>query len=195
MFTLPELPFSAAAFQPFITEEGFDYHHGKHHQAYVTNLNKLLDDSALAGLPLEQIIRESHQQTPALFNNAAQHFNHSFYWNCLSPGGGGHPRGRVAELIERDFGGYESFRGQFSDAAVKLFGSGWAWLVSDEAGRLSIQALKDAATPIANGGRPILTLDVWEHAYYIDHRNQRPRFVEGFWDVVNWDFANSNLED
>lgn len=194
MHILPELPYDKNSLNPVITEEGFDYHHGKHHNAYVTNLNKLTSDNEMADWDLKTIIKHSftNQQT-GLFNNAAQHFNHSFYWDCLSPNGGGSPTGKIAEMINRDFGGFEQFKTQFSDTAAKLFGSGWAWLVLNKEGKLEIQPLKDAHTPITADLNPLLTLDVWEHAYYIDHRNQRPRFIEGFWDIVNWDFANINL--
>lgn len=194
MFTLPDLPYDPRSLVPTISEEGFAYHHGKHHAAYVNNLNTLVRDTALSERTLEEIVIASHAESNApVFNNAAQHWNHSFYWRCLSPSGGGKPTGDVAALIGRDFGGFDAFKEAFSDAAVKLFGSGWAWLVLDESGRLRIAPLKDAHTPLTSGHTPLLTLDVWEHAYYIDHRNARPRFVHGFWDIVNWDFANRNL--
>ncbi|MEN7547099.1 superoxide dismutase [Rapidithrix thailandica] len=195
MYQLPDLPFDKKVFEPIITEEGFDYHHGKHHNAYVNNLNRLIQDTHWSELPLEKIIVKSlEEQNIGLFNNAAQHFNHSFYWNCLSEKGGGLPKGHIAQLIDSGFGSFENFKQQFSQAAVQLFGSGWAWLVLNKEDKLDIASLKDANTPITNGQTPILTLDVWEHAYYIDHRNQRPRFVEGFWEMVNWDFANQNLK-
>jgi len=194
MYTLPELPYDKKVFDPIISEEGFDYHHGKHHNAYVNNLNNLIKDTEWSEKALEEIIVESlHQQNTGLFNNAAQHFNHTFYWKCLSPNGGGTPSGAIAELIVREFGSFEKFRDQFSDTATKLFGSGWAWLVLNEENKLEIEPLKDAHTPLTSNKKPLLTLDVWEHAYYIDHRNQRPKFIEGFWEIVNWDFANQNL--
>jgi len=194
MHTLPELPYGKKIFDPIISEEGFEYHHGKHHNAYVNNLNNLIKDSEWSEMKLEEVITKSlDQQVIGLFNNAAQHFNHSFYWNCLSPNSGGNPTGKIAELITRDFESFEKFRNQFSETAIKLFGSGWAWLVLNPEGKLEILPYKDAYTPITNNLKPILTLDVWEHAYYIDHRNQRPKFVEGFWEIVNWDFANQNL--
>jgi Fe-Mn family superoxide dismutase len=194
MHILPELPFDKKAFGSYISEEGFDYHHGKHHNAYVTNLNNLIKDTAMADLSLEEVINKSaSEKNIGVFNNSAQHYNHSFFWNCLSPNGGGAPSGEIAERINRDFGSFENFKEQFSTSAVKLFGSGWVWLVSDESGKLSIKPFANADTPLVSDASPILTLDVWEHAYYIDHRNARPKFVEGFWDIVNWDFANKNL--
>ena len=196
MHTLTDLPYDKRAFAPFITEEGFDYHHGKHHQTYVNNLNLIIRDSELAELDVHALILLATQTDNApLFNAAAQHYNHTFYWDCISPSGGGAARGKIATLIDRDFGSFDSFREQFSNTSTKLFGSGWTWLVLDEKGRLAIEPMKDAHTPLIHGRRPLLTLDVWEHAYYIDHRNQRPRFIEGFWEVVNWDFANRNLEE
>lgn len=194
MFTLPPLPYDNRTLAPVITQEGFDYHHGKHHNAYVTNLNSLIRDTEWEEQPLETIILSSAKDNNApLFNNAAQHFNHSFYWNCLSPDGGGMPNGELAALIDRDFGSFDQFKTHFSEAAVKLFGSGWAWLTLTSDHKLTILPMKDAQTPLTTGQTPILTLDVWEHAYYIDHRNARPKFVEGFWEIVNWDFANQNL--
>lgn len=194
MHILPELPFNKAAFGTVISEEGFDYHHGKHHNAYVNNLNNLIKDSPLAELGLEEVIKKSaEEKNTGVFNNAAQHFNHSFFWNCISPNGGGAPTGEIAKRIDHDFGSFENFKEQFSSTAVKLFGSGWCWLVADANGKLSIKAFSNADTPVITDDKPILTIDVWEHAYYIDHRNARPKFVEGFWDIVNWDFANNNL--
>lgn len=194
MFTLPALPYDKKALAPIITEEGFNYHHGKHHNAYITNLNNLIQGTGWEEKPVEEIIVSTFENnnTP-LFNNAAQHFNHSFYWKCLSPNGGGLPNGEVAKLIDRDFGSFDQFKTLFSDAAVKLFGSGWAWLALNQEKKLVVLPMKDAQTPVSSGITPILTLDVWEHAYYIDHRNARPKFVEGFWEIVNWDFANQNV--
>ncbi len=194
MHILPELPYDKKAFGSVISEEGFDFHHGKHHNAYVNNLNNLIKDTPMVDLSLEEVIaRSAQEKLTGIFNNSAQHYNHSFFWNCLSPNGGGAPSGDVANRIIRDFGSFETFKNQFSDAAVKLFGSGWVWLVADENGMLSIKPFSNADTPIISASKPILTIDVWEHAYYIDHRNARPKFVEGFWDIVNWDFANKNL--
>ncbi|MCL7986642.1 superoxide dismutase [Fe] [Sphingobacterium sp. lm-10] len=193
--TLPELPYERTALIPIITEETFDYHYGKHHATYVNNLQGLVKDTALGELSVEDIIQRGFQEgNAALFNNAAQHWNHSFFWHCLSPDGGKMPDGKIAELINRDFGSFVDFKNRFSETAVKLFGAGWAWLAQNERGVLEIVPMKDAYTPLTQNKTPILTLDVWEHAYYIDYRNARPKFVEGFWDIVNWDFANKNLK-
>ncbi len=184
-FELPALPWRKSALAPYISEETIEYHYGKHHATYVANLNRLLEGTPLAGHPLEEIIRES--QGP-LFNNAAQVWNHTFYWNSMSPSGGGAPRGEVADAIERSFGSFEEFRKAFTDAAVGLFGSGWCWLVKS-GDRLEVVTTSNAGTPLTEGKTPLLTLDVWEHAYYIDYRNARAKFVDGFWDVVNWEQA------
>lgn len=192
---LPELPYDRNALNPIITEETFDYHYGKHHATYVNNLAGLVKDTPLETATVEEIIQKGFgENNPALFNNAAQHWNHSFFWHCLSPNGGKAPQGRIAELINRDFGSFENFKELFSTTAVKLFGCGWAWLAQDENQKLEIVPMKDAHTPLTENKTPILTLDVWEHAYYIDYRNARPKFVEGFWEIVNWDFANQNLK-
>lgn len=191
---LPDLPYDKNALNPIISEEAFDYHHGKHHAAYVNNLKGLVQDTGLEGADVEKIILHAHKENNVgLFNNAAQHWNHSFFWHCLSPDGGKAPNGKIKELIERDFQSFENFRDQFSTIATKLFGAGWAWLAQNESGILEIVPMKDAHTPLTENMTPILTLDVWEHAYYIDYRNARPKFVEGFWDIVNWNFANKNL--
>jgi superoxide dismutase, Fe-Mn family len=184
---LPELPFAKDAFGKFISAEGFEYHHGKHHAAYVNNLNKLIEGTKFQSLNLEETIKSafSEKNTP-VFNNSAQHWNHSFFWNCLSPSGGGKPGGKLAELIDRDFESFEKFKETFSAKATTLFGSGWAWLVTDNSGKLDILQMSNAGTPLTEGKKALLTLDVWEHAYYIDHRNARPNFIAGFWDVVNW---------
>lgn len=193
--TLPELPYNTNALNPIITEETFDYHYGKHHATYVNNLAGLVKDTPLETATVEEIIQKGFAENNAgLFNNAAQHWNHSFFWHCLSPNGGKAPQGRIAELINRDFGSFEEFKNKFSETAIKLFGAGWAWLAQDDQGLLEIVPMKDARTPLTENKTPILTLDVWEHAYYIDYRNARPKFVEGFWEIVNWDFANKNLK-
>ena len=193
--TLPDLPFDKNALTPIITEETFDYHYGKHHAAYVNNLNGIVKDTELAHLSIEELIKKGHADNNApLFNNAAQHWNHTFFWLCLSPEGGKSPQGEIAERINRDFGSFDAFKEQFSTTATKLFGSGWAWLAEDGEGKLEILGLKDAHTPITENKKPIMTLDVWEHAYYIDYRNARPKFVENFWDIINWEFANNNLK-
>ena len=193
--TLPELPYDKNALSPILTEETFDYHYGKHHLAYVNNLANLVKNTQWEEENIEEIIKKSHLQNDvALFNNAAQHWNHSFFWHCLSPNGGRNPTGKIAELIKRDFESFENFKEQFSSTAVRLFGSGWAWLAQNEQGKLEILPMKDAHTPLTENKTPILTLDVWEHAYYIDYRNARPKFVESFWEIVNWEFANQNLK-
>jgi Fe-Mn family superoxide dismutase len=185
-FELPKLPFAADALAPHLSAETFEYHHGKHHATYVTNLNKLIEGTPNAEKPLETIIKSADG---GLFNNAAQHWNHSFFWNCLAPRAGGNPRGKLADAITRDFGTFEQFKEQFSNKATTLFGSGWAFLVKDADGKLKITQEPNAGTPIKSGVTPILTCDVWEHAYYIDYRNARPKYVETFWKLVNWDFA------
>jgi len=184
---LPELPFAKDAFGKFISAEGFEYHHGKHHAAYVNNLNKLIEGTKFQSLNLEETVKLafSEKNTP-IFNNSAQDWNHSFFWNCLSPSGGGKPVGKLAELIDRDFESFDKFKETFSAKATTLFGSGWAWLVTDNSGKLDILQMSNAGTPLTEGKKALLTLDVWEHAYYIDHRNARPNFIAGFWDVVNW---------
>ena len=193
--TLPELPYDKNALNPIITEETFDYHYEKHHAAYVNNLAGLVKDTEWAEKDIVDIIRKSYNENQvAIFNNAAQHWNHSFFWNCLSPDGGKNPTGKIAELINRDFGSFKNFKEQFSATAVKLFGAGWAWLAQNQEGKLEILPMKDAFTPLTENKTLILTLDVWEHAYYIDYRNARPKFVEGFWELVNWNFANQNLK-
>jgi Fe-Mn family superoxide dismutase len=193
-FQLPELPFAKDALAPFLSAETFDYHHGKHHAAYVNNTNNLIKDTPADDMSLEDLIRKAAADgTTGLFNNSAQIWNHSFFWNCMSPDGGGAPKGKIGELITRDFGGVDAFKEQFTKAAVSLFGSGWAWLTLNAEGKLELLPLANADTPLIHNKTALLTLDVWEHAYYIDYRNARPKFVEGFWDVVNWDFANSLL--
>ena len=193
-FTLPELPYAKDALAPYISAEGFDYHHGKHHATYVNKLNELVQGTDLAEKSLEDIMLYSAKENkPALFNNSAQHWNHSFFWKCMSPSGGGAPTGKVADLINSAFGSFDSFKEKFSNAAVTQFGSGWAWLVVNKEGALEVAQTPNAGNPLTDGKKPILTIDVWEHAYYIDHRNARPKFVEGFWNVVNWDFVNEQL--
>ncbi|MGO3706367.1 MAG: superoxide dismutase [Mesonia hippocampi] len=192
---LPELPYDKNALNPIITEETFDYHYGKHHTAYVNNLAGLVKDTSLCEMSVEQIIQQAFtEKNASLFNNAAQHWNHSFFWHCLSPNGGKAPGGKIAELITRDFGSFKEFKTLFSNTASKLFGCGWAWLAQNEQGILEIIPMKEAHTPLTENKTPILTLDVWEHAYYIDYRNARPKFIENFWEIVNWDFANKNLK-
>ena len=187
--TLPDLPYASDALDPWVSAETFSYHHGKHHNAYVTNLNKLIAGTEYESMSLEDIIRKSDG---GLFNNAAQHFNHSFFWKCLRPAGGDGPSGALADAINQAFGSMDKFQEEFSSAAATLFGSGWAFLVKKADGSLAITKEPNAGCPIASGDTPLLTLDVWEHAYYVDHRNARPGFIKGFWDHVNWDFVASN---
>lgn len=195
MYSLPKLHFNNSDLAPIITEEGFDYHHGKHHQAYVNNLNNLLKTrEAFQETPLEELIIHAKRVSDVpLYNNAAQHYNHDFFWKCLSPNGGGKPTGKLLEQIVRDFDSFENFKEKFSMTAASLFGSGWAWLAQNDSGKLEIIGMANADTPLIIDKKPILTLDVWEHAYYIDHRNARPKFIDGFWEIVNWDYATSNL--
>lgn len=185
-FELPELPFPKDSLKGIISEETFDYHHGKHHAAYVNNLNKLIDGTKYDGMDLEDIIKDSKG---GVFNNAAQTWNHTFFWNCLSPNGGGQPTGKLLDEINSAFGSFDKFKEEFSNKAATLFGAGWAWLAKDADGKLEILQLSNAGTPLTMNKKPILTIDVWEHAYYIDYRNARPQFIEKFWDIVNWDNA------
>jgi len=197
-FTLPELPYARSALAPHISEETLNIHYGKHHQAYVTNLNGLVDGSDLAGKSLEEVIRiaAADKSKAGIFNNAAQVWNHTFYWHSMTPGGGGKPHGKVAELIERDFGGYDSFVKEFKQAGTTQFGSGWAWL-SWKGGKLVISKTSNAETPLTeDAATPLMTMDVWEHAYYIDYQNRRPDYIDTFLtSLVNWDFVNQNLAD
>ena len=188
--TLPELPYARDALTPHISAETIDYHYGKHHQTYVTNLNNLIQDGEFESASLEDIIMKS---SGGLFNNAAQVWNHTFYWNCLSPNGGGEPTGALSDAINATFGSFESFKEKFSQTAITTFGSGWAWLVKNSDGSLELVSTSNAATPMTNGQTAILTCDVWEHAYYVDYRNARPKYVEAFWQLVNWDFAAKNF--
>jgi len=187
---LKALPYSMEALEPTISRETLEYHYGKHHQSYVTNLNKLIVGTEFENLPLEEIIMKS---SGGIFNNAAQVFNHTFYWNCLAPKAGGEPTGKIAELINKEFGSFAAFKEKFSKTATTTFGSGWAWLVKDKDGKLEIVSTSNAGNPMTDGKKPLLTCDVWEHAYYIDYRNARPSYVEKFWDLVNLDFVSSNL--
>lgn len=187
---LPDLPYSNDALEPVISKETIEYHYGKHHQTYVTNLNKLIVGTEFENLPLEEIIKKS---SGGIFNNAAQVFNHTFYWNSLAPQAGGEPTGKLAEAINEAFGSFAQFKEKFSATAVGTFGSGWAWLVKNAAGKLEIISTSNAGTPMTEGKTALLTCDVWEHAYYIDYRNGRAGYVDKFWDLVNWDFVASNL--
>lgn len=193
---LPNLPFEKNALTPHISEQTIEIHYGKHHNAYVVNTNKLIEGTDLSGQGLEAIITKTSKDASktSIFNNAAQVWNHSFYWNCMKPGGGGLPSGAIAKKIDSDFGSYDKFIEQFKNAGVTQFGSGWAWLVLKE-GRLEIMKTSNADTPLAHGLKPILTVDVWEHAYYLDYQNRRPDYLGAFIDhLINWDFANSLME-
>lgn len=187
---LPALPFANDALAPNISAETLEYHYGKHHKAYVDNLNKLIPGTEYENLSLEDIIKKA---SGGVFNNAAQVYNHTFYWNCLSPKGGGQPSGALADEINKSFGQFDQFKEKFTSAAATLFGSGWAWLVVGPDGKLSIEALSNAGNPIKDGKKPVLTCDVWEHAYYIDYRNARAKYLEAFWRIVNWDFVAKSL--
>jgi Fe-Mn family superoxide dismutase len=187
---LPALPYAQDALQPTISAETLEYHYGKHHQAYVTNLNNLIEGTEFADLSLEDIVSKA---SGGIFNNAAQVWNHTFYWNSLSPQGGGNPSGALADQINSAFGSIDAFKEQFSKAGATQFGSGWAWLVKKSDGSLAIYRTANAECPLTQGDTPLLTCDVWEHAYYIDYRNARPKYLEAFWNLVNWDFAASNL--
>ena len=190
-FTLPELPYKKDALAPHISAETLEYHHGKHHAAYVNNLNKLIEGKPEASLSLEEIIKSSEG---GVFNNAAQIWNHTFYWSSMKPNGGGLPTGDLAQAITRDFGSFEKFSEEISNAAVTQFGSGWAWLVVAD-GKLSVTKTPNADLPMKHGQTALLTIDVWEHAYYIDYRNARPKYVETFLkSLANWDFAAENLK-
>jgi len=196
-FELPPLPYPDTALDPFLSAEQLRFHHGKHHQAYVSTLNKLVKDSPLGSKSLEEIVRltanEKDESKVQIFNNAAQHWNHSFFWHCMKPNGGCTPTGELSQRIDRDFGSLDKFKQMFQSAAVGQFGSGWAWLVADK-NELKIVKTGNAMNPLATGQKALLTCDVWEHAYYLDYQNRRPDFVKVFLDrIANWDFAASNL--
>lgn len=187
---LPELPYAIDALAPTISKETMEYHYGKHHQAYVTNLNNLIKGTEFENASLEDIIKKS---SGGVFNNAAQVWNHTFFWNTLSPKGGGAPSGDLAKAIDAKFGSFDAFKETFSKSAVGNFGSGWTWLVEKADGSVDIVNTSNAATPLTGADKPLITIDVWEHAYYIDYRNARPKFVEAFWNLVNWEFAAKNF--
>ena len=190
-FELPPLPFAKNALEPYISEETLEYHHGKHHQTYVKNLNNLITGTGYETMTLEEIIKESEG---AVFNNAAQVYNHSFYWNCLTPKKNAKAlNGALSDAIVAGFGSFEAFKEEFTKTAIGTFGSGWAWLVKNSNGQLSVVSTSNAGTPITSGQTPLLTCDVWEHAYYVDYRNARPKYVESFWELVNWSFVNDNF--
>ncbi len=187
-FKLEKLPYSLDALSPHISRETLEYHYGKHHQTYVNNLNNLIVGSNY--MTIEEIILSSKGP---IFNNAAQAWNHSFYWRSLSPNGGSEPKGNIATQINKNFGSFAAFKDEFTKAATSLFGSGWCWLVKKQDGNLKVLQTSNADTPIVSGDKPIIVCDVWEHAYYIDYRNARAKYVDAFWNLVNWQFAESNL--
>jgi Fe-Mn family superoxide dismutase len=195
MFTLPPLPFAEGALAPVISANTLGFHYGKHHKAYVDNLNKLVAGTEFESASLEKIIKDTAGKADksGIFNNAAQVWNHTFYWNCLKPGGGGKPTGRIAQMIDSDLGGYDKFRTDFAQACVTQFGSGWGWLVAD-GGKLKLMKTANAENPLSKGQTAVLTIDVWEHAYYLDYQNRRPDHVNAVIDkLLNWDFAAQNL--
>lgn len=188
---LPQLPYAMDALQPHISKETLEFHYGKHHQTYVTNLNNLIKGTEFENSSLEDIVRKS---SGGMFNNAAQVWNHTFYWFCLSPKGGGQPSGALADAIKKKFGSFDEFKKQFTQTAVTTFGSGWAWLVKNTDGSLELVSTSNAQTPLTQAGKiPLLTCDVWEHAYYVDYRNRRPDYVAAFWNLVNWEFVAKNF--
>ena len=180
--TLPELPYAMDALAPHMSKETLEYHYGKHHQTYVTNLNNLIQGTEFANASLEDIIMKAQG---GLFNNAAQIWNHTFFWNCLAPNAGGEPKGALADAIKKTFGSFAEFKTQFSQKAITTFGSGWGWLVKNKDGSLSLESTSNAGTPMTSGQKALLTCDVWEHAYYIDYRNAHPKFMENFWNLIN----------
>lgn len=189
-FTLPELPYPIDALEPYISKLTLEYHHGKHHQAYVNNLNGLIPGTEFENMSLEEIVMKSKG---GIFNNAAQVWNHTFYWNCMGPDVGGEPTGELADAINEFFGSFEKFKEDFSKAAATQFGSGWAWLVKDAYGNLDIVQTSNAGCPLAQGLTPLLTCDVWEHAYYLDKQNARPAYIKDFWELVDWDKVATRL--
>lgn len=189
-FELPALPYANDALAPHISAETIEYHYGKHHQTYITNLNNLIAGTEHENSSLEDIILKS---SGGLFNNAAQVWNHTFYWNCLTPNGTGAPSGELAAAIDATFGSFDKFKEEFTKCAVTTFGSGWAWLVKNRDGSLALVSTSNAACPLTERQTPLLTCDVWEHAYYIDFRNARPKYLEAFWSLVNWDFVAANF--
>ena len=187
---LPPLPYAHDALAPHISKETLEFHHDKHHQTYVTNLNNLIKGTEFENDSLEAIVKKS---SGGIFNNAAQVWNHTFYWDSMKPNGGGQPAGALADAINAKWGSFDKFKEEFTKVAVGTFGSGWAWLVKKTDGSLDLVSTSNAATPLTTDAKPLLTCDVWEHAYYIDYRNARPKYLEAFWNVVNWDFATKNF--
>lgn len=188
--TLPALPYALDALAPHLSKETLEYHYGKHHQTYVTNLNNLIKGTEFESATLEEIIKRA---SGGIFNNAAQIWNHTFYWHCLSPQGGGEPKGALKQALEQKFGTIEEFKRQFTATSVGTFGSGWGWLVKTPSGALELVSTSNAATPLTSANKPLLTCDVWEHAYYIDYRNSRPNYMTAFWNLINWDFVSHNF--
>ncbi len=189
-FKLPELPYAMDALEPHISKETLEFHYGKHHQAYVTNLNNLVKGTEFENAELEEIVKKS---SGGIFNNAAQVWNHTFYWNCLAPNAGGEPSGALAEAINAKWGSFDEFKKAFNTAAAGNFGSGWTWLVKKQDGSVDIVNTSNAGTPLTGEDVPLLTCDVWEHAYYIDYRNARPAYLDKFWELVNWKFVEQNF--
>lgn len=189
---LPTLNYALDALAPHISKETLEFHYGKHHQTYVTNLNNLIQGTEFQNSTLEEIIAKS---SAGIFNNAAQVWNHSFYWNCLAPNAGGEPTGALKAAIDKKFGSFEEFKKQFTATCVGTFGSGWGWLVKTPAGELELVSTSNAATPLNTVNKALLTCDVWEHAYYIDYRNSRPNYMAAFWNLVNWDFVSKNFAE
>ena len=187
---LPELPYALDALEPHLSKETLEYHYGKHHQTYITNLNNQIKGTEFENASLEEIVKKS---SGGVFNNAAQVWNHTFYWNGLKPNGGGAPTGALADAINTKWGSFDAFKEAFTKCAVTTFGSGWAWLVKTPAGELDLVSTSNAATPLTTDNKALLTCDVWEHAYYVDYRNARPKYVEAFWSLVNWDFVAANF--
>lgn len=191
-FELPNLPYKLDALAPYISQETLEYHHGKHHQAYVNKLNNLVPNTEYQGKSLEEIMMHA---TGAIFNNAAQIWNHTFYWHCMAPNAGGQPNGKLADAINASFGDFATFKDQFTAAGINQFGSGWAWLVKTSNGNLEVLSTGNAENPLTKGKTPLLTCDVWEHAYYIDTRNDRAKYINNFWELVNWHFVAKNFNE
>jgi Fe-Mn family superoxide dismutase len=191
-YELPDLPYAKNELEPHISAETLEYHHDKHHATYVTKLNGLLPGSEFENASLEDIIRKA--PAGGIFNNGAQVWNHTFYFNCMGPNGGGEPSGALADAINSAFGSFDAFKEKFNESAVGNFGSGWTWLVQNDAGAVEIVNTSNAGNPLRDGKHPLLTCDVWEHAYYIDYRNARPKYLENFWNVVNWDFVSQQMK-
>ena len=196
MFDLPPLPYPMNALEPYISEKTMEFHYGKHHKAYVDNLNKLVKDTEFENMPLEEVVKNTagRKEFTGIFNNAAQAWNHAFFWNCMQKDGGGEPSGELKKKIERDFGSYENFRSEFKTAATTQFGSGWAWLSVDKNGKLHITKEANGSNPVRSGLTPLLGFDVWEHAYYLDYQNKRADHVNALWSIVDWDAVGKRMK-